>query len=243
MDSAHNLPKELAFIRDNWYLICSLWNDIDNNNIYYCVVDNNNQACWLDNFATGFIRDIYGVYDRANNYCLDVLVTDVSSLIFEPDHLYQFTISEHEFIIICQQIDDAKILYYVDYMQFGRKSSYPLFRLETITIPELTSYLEKYLAEDFAYHTQFHHCTKTYQKYYTIEYHKSKKLNGQHNYTQLAVSTYKMQTSPTISSIITVLENSLTQAGIDDAKLTAPWDAPTWLDDRNTLLNRIIKAS
>ncbi len=250
----------LQFVKDNWAKIALTWNGRDNHLIYpmdtetieyfeKCSIPNGN--LWSCFFSTGFILDIYGLYDRNEVINKPKIITDILEFShqFQPGYIYHFGISNHEFIVI---YDHSGCLYYIDYyMETGRgcrqigpaEKISRAFRLEIMPKEKILKYLESYLLEDFKYHTKFHQGDEIYEnEYITGYYHAKSIVNPNFNYYQLEFTKHKITCDPTIESIINVVEESVTEDNILSGCLSTPEEIKVWKRNYSFILSSLHKS-
>lgn len=250
----------LQFVKDNWVKLTLTWNDSDNN-----LTSLHNPEVmklleqklipqgisWSCFFAVGLMLDIYGVYQRDCGIRRSEIVTDIDNFIekFQPGHIYHFGITDHEFIII---YDHSGSIYYIDYyMETGRgcrQLNLPAnlsqaFRLEAMPKYIVLKYLKSYLTENFGYHTMFHHGDKVYHDEYVCSYHCDKTRDRpDSNHSKLEFTQHKITFDPTVSSIIKVIENSITEDDIAKGDFSTPEEIELWKQNYSFVLDALRKA-
>jgi len=115
--------------------------------------------------------DIYDVYDHMHKFQIITNIDEFTTQ-FESGHIYHFSISDHEFIVI---YDNNEIIYYVDYyVETGCEDH---FRLELTSKRTLIDYFISYLKEDFVTHAEFHRGRKYYREEHINDYYQGKKYS------------------------------------------------------------------
>lgn len=242
------LPVTYQFIKDNWILVRSLWNDNTDNTIYYCDADihdrllrkqNLDRESWSCFFAADFILDLYGVYNRQTH---NIIIDDVDSFKeqFEPGYIYKFGILDHNFVVV--YLADNQI-YYTDY--YAETGRYKLYRFELMPRESVIDYVKDYTSENFDRHTEFHKADKKwYQKSYVREYYDTKTRCAESNYHKMEYEKFMITCEPTIKDVVRVIENSVTEETfieyenmtIDDLFHTDYSNIGQWKEERNKLL-------
>lgn len=234
------LQQSFKFIKDNWPIVCALWNDHCNNTFSYCKKDvyesliNNNfkNISWCCFFASDFILDLYGVYDRTGHNKNLSPVESFDDL--ESGFIYKFGIMDHEFIIIYINDDN---FYYVDYYMETERDH--RFRFEKMNKCYFIKYVQSYINEDFDFHTQFHNASKSYQKEYIKQYYGIKNTHNLEigGFIKLECARCQIKINPTINDIYRVIKNSLDESDIQFIEEEEDIDdVREWKETRNLIM-------